>query len=67
MASIAYDKSFFLGGQHAPEWSGHDTPEYHGQLRPELGGQYHRFFHFKDLTTYLIRPTFYSIDNKRRT
>ncbi len=45
MASIAYDKSFFLGGQHAPEWSGHDTPEYHGQLRPELGGQYHRFFH----------------------
>jgi len=26
MASIAYDKSLFLGGQDAPEWGGHDTP-----------------------------------------
>jgi len=27
MASIAYDKSFFWGGQHTPEWGGHDAPE----------------------------------------
>jgi len=26
MASIAYDKSLFLGGQDAPEWGGHNTP-----------------------------------------
>ena len=45
MASIAYDKSFFWGGQHTPEWGGHYAPEWHGQLRPESGGQYHRFFH----------------------
>jgi len=27
MASIAYDKSLFLGGQDAPEWGGQLAPE----------------------------------------
>jgi len=42
MASIAYDKSLFLGGQDAPEWGGHNAPVPPGQLTPVLGGQYHR-------------------------
>jgi len=32
MTSIAYDKSFFLDGQHIPEWGGHGTAVCHGQL-----------------------------------